>query len=70
MSNYHVVKVDNGWAVKVNGRIVSVHNTQEEARRSAVVYAKRNKSEVVIHRRDGRIRAKDSYGNDPFPPRG
>lgn len=27
------------------------------------------RSEVVIHRPDGRIRDKDSYGNDPNPPR-
>jgi hypothetical protein len=25
---------------------------------------------VVIHRPDGRIRDKDSYGNDDHPPRG
>jgi hypothetical protein len=24
----------------------------------------------VIHRPDGRIRDKNSYGHDPFPPRG
>ncbi|MBO9102423.1 DUF2188 domain-containing protein, partial [Rhizobium sp. L74/93] len=27
-------------------------------------------SEVVIHRPNGQIRDKDSYGRDPFPPRG
>ena len=26
-------------------------------------------SKVVIHGRDGKIRDKDSYGNDPIPPR-
>jgi hypothetical protein len=25
---------------------------------------------LVIHRPDGRIRDKDSHGNDPFPPKG
>ena len=24
---------------------------------------------VVIHRRDGKIRGSDSYGNDPHPPK-
>jgi hypothetical protein len=28
------------------------------------------KSELVIHNRDGKISQKDSHGNDPFPPRG
>ncbi|MCZ8409155.1 DUF2188 domain-containing protein [Achromobacter sp. SIMBA_011] len=27
-------------------------------------------SGVVIHREDGRIRDKDSYGTDPDPPKG
>lgn len=27
-------------------------------------------SELITHRPDGRIRAKDSHGHDPFPPRG
>ena len=25
--------------------------------------------EVVVHGRDGRIKSKDSYGNDPNPPK-
>lgn len=29
----------------------------------------RQQSELVIHDRHGRIRDKDSYGNDPCPPR-
>ena len=32
--------------------------------------ARNQKSELVIHGRDGRIREKDSYGNDSFPPKG
>ena len=31
--------------------------------------AKNNKSELVIHGKDGRIKDKDSYGNDPNPPK-
>lgn len=31
--------------------------------------AQKNHVEVVIHSRDGKIRDKDSYGNDPIPPR-
>jgi hypothetical protein len=32
--------------------------------------AQRNKSELVIHKQDGKIGDRRSYGNDPFPPRG
>jgi hypothetical protein len=31
--------------------------------------ALRERVEVVIHGRNGKIRDSDSYGNDPFPPR-
>ena len=31
--------------------------------------AKKKKTEVVIHGRNGKIRSKDSYGNDPNPPK-
>ena len=29
-----------------------------------------NRSEMLIHRPDGRIRGRNSYGNDPHPPKG
>jgi hypothetical protein len=32
--------------------------------------ARMNKSELVVHGRKRRIRIKDSYGRDAFPPRG
>lgn len=69
--NQHVVKHHNGWAVKGagNSKATSVHNTQEAARKAAVDIAKKQQSEVVIHGRDGKIRDKDSYGNDPCPPK-
>ena len=67
--NFHVVRFGKSWSVKSSGRVLSSHNTQQNATKSAIVRAKRFKTEVVIHGRDGKIRSKDSYGNDPFPPR-
>ena len=69
--NQHVVPHPKGWAVKGEGndRATSVHDTQKDAIDSARDTARRQKSEVVIHRPDGRIRDKDSYGNDPCPPK-
>ena len=32
--------------------------------------AKKSKSELFVHGRDGRIRERNSYGNDPYPPKG
>ncbi|MFH1525993.1 MAG: DUF2188 domain-containing protein [Bacteroidota bacterium] len=69
--NQHVVHHKNGWAVKGEGnsRPSSVHTTQKKAIDSARDIAINQKSEVVIHGRDGKIRDKDSYGNDPHPPK-
>ncbi len=69
--NVHVVKHDDGWAVKKEGneRASSVHSTQQQAIDVGRTAAQAERSELVIHGRDGRIRDKDSYGNDPFPPR-
>ncbi len=67
----HVVPHQDGWAVKGSGnsRATSIQPTQQKAIQDAVQIAKHQKSEVVIHGRDGKIRDKDSYGNDPCPPR-
>jgi len=69
--NQHVVPHDEEWAVigAGNKRVTSIHDTQSSAIEAAREIAINQKSEVVIHRSDGRIRDKDSYGNDPCPPR-
>ena len=68
--NQHVVPHNDGWARRGEGnaRVSSEHRTQSAAINAAVKDAKDEKSEVVIHGRDGRIRDKDSYGPDPHPP--
>ena len=67
----HVVPHDDGWATRRPGadRVSSQHGTQGEAIDRATEIARREHSEVVIHDRHGKIRDKDSYGKDPFPPR-
>jgi hypothetical protein len=69
--NQHVVKHPNGWAIRGEGnsRATRVVPTQAEAAQIARQIAQNQRSEVLIHRRDGRIRSKDSYGNDPNPPK-
>jgi len=70
--NQHVVPDDNGWAVRGAGsrRASSIHSTQDEAISAGREIARNQRSELYIHGRNGRIRERDSYGNDPFPPRG
>lgn len=69
--NQHVVPYKNDWAVRgeKNSRVTSVTNTQAKAIDIARQIAQNNKSEVVIHNRQGIIRDKDSYGRDPNPPK-
>lgn len=70
--NQHVVPHNGQWAVKGEGnnRATKVTQTQKSAIEIAKEIAKNNNSELVIHRPDGRIREKNSYGSDPFPPEG
>ena len=67
----HVVPYEDKWAVRKPGneRVSTVHRTQHAAIQKAISGAKEDKSEVVIHGRDGKIRDKDSYGSDPYPPK-
>lgn len=69
--NQHVVPSNGEWGVRGEGnsRLTSIHDTQAAAIEAAREIAINQGSEVVIHRPDGRIRDKDSYGSDPFPPR-
>ena len=67
----HVVKHGDKWAVRGEGnsRVTSTHDKQGSAEKAAIQIAKKEHSEVIVHGRDGKIRSKDSYGNDPNPPR-
>lgn len=70
--NQHVTKhPSGGWQVKGAGneKATKVTPTQKQAIDEAVKIAKHQQSEVVIHGTNGKIRDKDSYGNDPVPPK-
>lgn len=71
--NQHITKrSDDNWQVKGEGasRASFVTTTQSEAIKLGRCICSNQESELIIHRRDGRIRAKDSHGHDPFTPRG
>ena len=56
---------DGNWNVERAGRTLSTHRTQGTAIQKARPIARKNETELVIKGRDGKIRRKDSYGNDP-----
>ena len=68
----HVVPRDGRWAVRKGGaeRVTRRYDTQREAVDAAREIARKQRTEVFVHGRDGRIRERNSYGNDPFPPEG
>ncbi len=70
--NQHVVPKDGDWAVRGagNSRVTSKHDTQQDAIAAAREIAINQSSEVLIHNRQGNIRDRNSYGNDPYPPKG
>jgi len=70
--NQHVVPHGDKWAVKGagNSKATKVCNTQTEARSVARGIAIHQNSELFVHRGNGQIRERNTYGNDPFPPRG
>jgi hypothetical protein len=53
-----------GWAVTRSGRTLSRHRTQRRAIDAGRRAARLRRADLVIHGRDGRIRSKDSYGNE------
>ncbi len=67
----HVVKHPDGWAVKGagNSKATRVTNTQSEAIKIAQDIARNQRTDTKIHGENGKIRAGNSYGNDPCPPK-
>lgn len=69
--NQHVTKMGDKWRVigEGNSRATKVFDTQKEAISYGRKIAINQQAELIIHGVDGKIRDKDSYGNDPCPPK-
>ena len=62
----------DGWQVKKSGneKASAITSTQREAIDRGRELAKQEKSELVVKGRNGQIRQKDSFGNDPRKTKG
>ncbi|WP_276120207.1 DUF2188 domain-containing protein [Pararhizobium qamdonense] len=71
-SKHVVPNSKGGWSVRSAGasRAARTFDSQSEAVAYARDAARANHSELYIHRRDGTISDRRSYGRDPFPPKG
>jgi uncharacterized protein DUF2188 len=59
----------SGWVNQVGGEVVSEHRKKETAVDRGREIAKDKATEHTIHKKDGTIGEKNSYGNDPNPPK-
>jgi Uncharacterized protein conserved in bacteria (DUF2188) len=68
----HVVPSQTGWRVEVEGKIRAsgIHGRQEAAWVQALRIARANKSEALLHGRDGEIRERATYARDPVRSKG
>ena len=72
MANQYVTHREDGrWQVRAEGalRATQVFDTQREAIARANEIGRNQRSEVTVMGMNGQIRQKQSYGNDPCPPR-
>lgn len=69
--NWHVVPHGDKWAAKREGsdRASKTFDTKKEAEEYAREKARQAGGELTIHGKDGKIQDRDSYGNDPYPPK-
>ena len=70
--NIYVVRKGEHWATRSEGssRVGKIYDTQKDAIDAGRSQAILNKSELVIQGKNGRIREKNSYGADNYPPKG
>lgn len=69
--NVWVTPHEDGWAVKREGsdRASKVEHRKSDAESYAKDLAKKDQVELIVQRGDGTIQKKNSFGNDPFPPK-
>jgi len=62
---------DNKWRVTITGNSKAsyVGELKKDAREKGIEVAKKLEAELSIHRLNGTIGEKNSYGNDPNPPK-
>lgn len=68
----HVVPNGSKWSVRRAGaaKASGTFATQAEAIAKAREVAQNQRTELFIHGQDGRIRERNSYGTDAYPPKG
>ena len=68
----HTVPHGDGWANRREGskRVSKEFDRKTDAQAAGRETAKRDRTEHFVHNKDGEISQRNSYGNDPHPPKG
>ena len=70
-NNIHITpNKSGGWDIQQGGEKLSHHRIKDEAEKTGKEKAKKARTELKIHNKDGTISDSISYGKDPFPPKG
>lgn len=67
----HVVPSSSGWSVKKSGaeRASRTFATKDKAVQYGRELSRNEKTELFVHKSNGMIQNRNSYGNDPNPPK-
>lgn len=68
----HTVPHGDGWANRREGssRVARTFARKADAQAAGRQTARREKTEHFVHKRDGSVASRNSYGGDPHPPKG
>ncbi len=71
-NTHHIVpNPQGGWDVKKGGgeKAIKHFDRKSDAEEVGRQISQHQRSELVIHGKDGKIQSSDSHGHDPNPPR-
>ena len=66
--NQHVTPKGDKWQL-ATPKQQNYLTSKLKQKSSVKTKQEKNHSELLVHGKDGRIRSKDSFGNDPYPPK-
>lgn len=72
VNQIHTVSRPGGWGNLKAGasKVGKVYKTKAQAQAAGRSASMKLNSEHIIHNADGKIGSRNSYGNDPHPPKG
>lgn len=72
INQIHTVSRPSGWGNLKAGasRVSKMYSTKSQAQAAGRNAALKQGAEHIVHNMDGKISSRNSYGNDPHPPKG